>query len=73
MTQEKKQQSYSDKLYNLVDRLKVHSKWKYPERQWTTEFYYDVAFAWLGKEDELEKLVLKHEQEMKAAHQTSQP
>jgi len=55
---------FSDRLYNLIDRLKVHSEWKYPERKWDIDFYYSCAWAWHNKIDELEQHVLKLETEM---------
>jgi hypothetical protein len=58
----------SRRLYPLIDRLQKHSEWKYPERKWNPQFYYDCAFAWMGKEDELEQRVLKLENEMKLAN-----
>jgi hypothetical protein len=58
----------SSRLYGLVDRLQKHSEWKYPERKWTAQFYYDCAFAWMGKEDELEKRVLMFEKDMQAGN-----
>ncbi len=54
----------SDKLYSLIDRLQKHSEWKYPERKWSRNFYYDCAWAWRDKEKELEERVLKVENEM---------
>ena len=58
---------YSDRFYSLIDRLKKHSEWKYPERKWTFLFYYECAFQWKGKEKELEERVLKLEDEMRVA------
>lgn len=55
----------TDNFYSLLDRLQVHSEWKYPNRKWTIDTYYHIGFAWMGKEDELRLRVLKLEQEMK--------
>jgi len=54
----------TNSLYSLVNRLQKHSEWKYPNREWTVDTYYDIAFQWMGKEKELEKRVLKLENEM---------
>jgi len=54
----------SDSFYALIDRLKVHSEWKYPNRLWSIDAYYGIAFQWMGKESDLEKRVLKLEKEM---------
>jgi hypothetical protein len=48
----------------LIDRLQKHSEWKFPDRKWTIDTYYGIAFEWIGKEKELEKRVLKLEAEM---------
>ena len=49
-------------FYNLIDRLKEHSEWKYPKRKtWDAHVYDTIAFAWMGKLDELKNLVAKHE------------
>lgn len=57
----------SDNFYSLMDRLQRHSEWKYPERVWTIDTYYGIAFLWVGKEKELEQQVLKLETQMKEA------
>ena len=57
--------SVSSNLYPLIDRLQKHSEWKYPNRKWSNEFYYECAFQWRFKIDELERQVLKLENEMK--------
>jgi hypothetical protein len=41
------------KFYQLIDRLQKHSEWKYPNRKWNNEFYYNCAFQWLGKDKEV--------------------
>lgn len=51
-------------FYSLIDRLQKHSEWKYPERMWTIDIYYDIAFQWMDKEKELEERVLKLENDM---------
>lgn len=57
-------QVVSNRLYLLVDRLKKHSEWKYPDAVWDDAWYSDVALAWKSKEDELEKRVIQLEIEM---------
>lgn len=57
----------SGSFYSLIDRLQVHSEWKYPNRKWNNDTYYGIAFQWMGKEKELEERVLKLEEEMKLA------
>ncbi len=57
----------ADNFYSLIDRLQAHSEWKSPERKWTDDIYYGIAFQWIGKEKELEQRVLKLEKEMKLA------
>lgn len=57
----------SDSFYSLIDRLQVHSEWKYPNRKWNKDAYYGIAFQWMGKEKELEERVLELEEEMKLA------
>ncbi len=52
-------------LYKLIDRLKIHSEWKFPNRLWSEETYQNIAFAWLHKQDELLRQVEKLEAEMK--------
>ncbi len=54
----------SDSFYSLIDRLQKHSEWKYPDRVWTNDVYYSIAFQWIGKEKELEERILKLEAEM---------
>ena len=57
----------SGSFYSLIDRLQKHSEWKYPERKWNNDFYYECAFQWKGKEKELEERVLKLENDMRLA------
>jgi hypothetical protein len=52
-------------FYSLMDRMKVHSEWKYPNRLWTNETYYNIAWEWREKGKELEERVLRLEQEMR--------
>lgn len=52
-------------FYSLIDRLKIHSEWKYPNRIWTNTVYYDIAWEWIGKEKQLEERVLELEEQMK--------
>ncbi len=56
-----------ESFYSLIDRLQKHSEWKYPNRKWTGDTYYEVAFQWMGKEKELEERILKLESEMEAS------
>jgi hypothetical protein len=62
-----KNSKVSGHLYGLIDRLQKCSEWKYPEREWTNDFYYGCAFEWMGKEDELEQRVIRFEKEMEAS------
>ncbi len=57
----------SNNFYSLIDRLQRHSEWKYPERKWTIDSYYGIAFQWMNKEAELEERVIKLENDMKLA------
>jgi len=57
----------SGSFYSLIDRLQKHSEWKYPERKWNNDFYYECVFQWKGKEKELEERVLKLENDMMLA------
>jgi len=59
--------SVSGSFYSLIDRLQVHSEWKYPNRKWNNDAYYGIAFEWMGKDKELEERVLILEKEMKLA------
>lgn len=54
-------------FYSLMDRLQRHSEWKYPNRMWSIDTYYSIAFQWMSRENELEERVLKLENEMKSA------
>lgn len=56
-----------NEFYALIDRLQKHSEWKYPEREWTNEIYYEIAFQWMGREAELEERVIKLEKDMRDA------
>lgn len=58
-----------DSFYSLMDRLQKHSEWKYPERKWTNDVYYGIAFQWMGKEQQLEQRVLMLEVEMELKKQ----
>lgn len=53
----------SENLYKLIDQLKDLSERKYPNRKWSMEFYYECAFAWINKENELKERILKLEDE----------
>ena len=55
----------SNNFYSLIDRLQIHSEWKYPDRKWTNDVYYGIAFQWINKEKELKEKVLKLENEMR--------
>ena len=48
----------SDSFYSLIDKLEEHAKLKNPKLKcWSLETYYDIAFNWIGKEEELKKKV----------------
>ncbi len=51
-------------FYSWIDRLQAHCEWKYPDRKWTDEIYYTIAFQWRAKYDELRERVLKIEAEI---------
>lgn len=67
MGQNELNEEKNSSFYSLIDRLQKHSEWKYPERKWTNDFYYECAFLWKGKEKELEERVLKLENDMRLA------
>lgn len=50
-----------DDYYSWIDRLQKCSEVLHPERKWSNDFYYDCAFAWIGKEEELKRKVLELE------------
>lgn len=52
-------------LCDLIDRLKAATEEKYPDRIWNIEFYNNMLFLWAGKEVELEKRVIKLENELR--------
>lgn len=54
----------NDRFYSLMDRLQKHSEWKFPDRMWSIDTYYGIAFLWVGKDKELEERVLILEKEM---------
>lgn len=54
----------TDSFYGLIDRLQECSETKYPNRTWSADTYYSIAFEWLGKDDELQKRVEKLELEL---------
>ncbi len=56
----------SPKFYDLINRLQAHSEWSTPDRPWTNYTYYGIAFAWIGKQKELEERVLTLEAKMAA-------
>jgi hypothetical protein len=41
----------------LIKRLEAISLINHPTRPWNEEFRVDVAFEWMGKEDELKKRI----------------
>lgn len=51
-------------FFKLIDRLQAHSEWKYPNRLWTNDTYYNIAWEWRDKKEELKKRVEKLENEM---------
>lgn len=45
-------------FYSLIDKLEEHAKLKNPQlKGWDLDTYYDTAFAWMGKDEELKKKV----------------
>lgn len=58
--------TYSPEYYSLIDRLKRHSEWKYPNRMWNSAFYNEVAFQWKDKKEALEERLLELEDNMRA-------
>lgn len=54
----------TESFYSLIDRMQKCSEIKYPNRLWSNDVYYSIAFAWMGKEKELEERVLKLESEL---------
>ena len=62
----KSSETYSSDYYSLIDRLKRHSEWKYPDRLWNLAFYNEVSFMWKDKKEALEERVLKLEDDMKS-------
>jgi hypothetical protein len=64
----KKNSNISDpniRLESLLERLRKHSEWKYPERKWTKAWYEELLSQWKGKEQQLEERVLKFEDDMR--------
>lgn len=53
-------------FYSLIDRRQKHSEAKNPLNKWSIDTYYEIAFAWIGKEDALKERVLKLEAELQA-------
>lgn len=51
-------------FYILIDRLQVHSEWKYPNRLWTNDTYYNIAWEWRDKKEDLKNRVEMLEKEM---------
>ncbi len=51
-------------FYSLMDRLQASLEWKFPNRIWTNDMYYSLAWEWFGKHNELIDRVLKLEQEI---------
>ena len=48
----------SSSFYSLIDKLEEHAKFKNPKlKGWDLDTYYDIAFAWMGKDKELKKKV----------------
>ncbi len=44
-------------FFSLMDRLQVHSHWKYPDRPWSPETYYRFSWEWSGQVEALEARV----------------
>lgn len=51
----------SPELYSLIDRLQKCSEVNYPNRPWHRDFYYECAYQWKDKINELEERVLELE------------
>lgn len=54
----------TDEFYSLIDRLQKCSHINHPDRLWSIDTYYGIAFQWMGKKKELEERVLKLETEI---------
>ncbi len=48
-------------FYSLIDRLHACSLINHPDRQWSNDTYYAIAFEWIGKDEELRTRVLEVE------------
>lgn len=55
---------YSSTLLQLIDRLQKCSEIRNPDRKWSIDTYYAIAFQWIGKEEELKQRVEKLESEI---------
>ena len=53
----KNQRTEPQSFYDLIDRLQAVSTVNHPQRPWSNDFYYAVAFQWKGKEEELRQRV----------------
>jgi len=48
----------SSSFYELIDKLEEHAKLKDPRLgRWDIDTYYNIAFAWMGKDKELKQKV----------------
>ena len=48
----------------LINRLKVCSETRYPNRLWTQDYLIGVKTSWLNKKDELEARVIELEEKL---------
>ena len=53
----KNQRTEPQSFYDLIDRLQAVSTINHPERPWSNDTYYTIAFQWIGKEDDLKRRV----------------
>lgn len=54
-------------FFSLMDKLKEHSHWKYPERPWSSMTYYTFSVEWSDQIEALEKRVEEHKLAMEQA------
>ena len=53
-----------NEFWGLIDRLQKCSEINYPNRLWSNDTYYSIAFEWLGKTEQLEERVKRLEQDL---------
>lgn len=56
-------------FFSLMDRLRDHSHWKYPERPWSLHTYYNISVEWADKIPQLEQRVEEQRVAMQEANQ----